>query len=319
MYPLAMLLPFQISRRHTLPGFLPFVMCCLLLAFDFGGDKIGRPENRTMMLFCLLVLFISLSQPSPINLKYAGTAVLLLSGRPTSSFITPKRNYVFSSSTPSSDTPTAFHLFDSPPSPPIDDAESIITLLSQAKEEFLYVKSSTKVLNILGDMSGGPDEFHLTDDRIIKLQQHLLSVMSRQKGEDWHVSLDGPAFLPSSLRLLNGKPHVSSAFHQDGSIGKRMGKDAFLLNVWIATRDVTGYPLAFVRSGSLSDGGERMIGELRYDPAYDYVYVPDMKAGESLIFKGSDVFHGSPTIRGTDGTPFGEREAIFQRFLFTPK
>jgi hypothetical protein len=71
-----------------------------------------------------------------------------------------------------------------------------------------------------------------------------------------------------------------------------MEKDAlaaFFLNVWIATRNVTGYPLAFVRSGSLSDGGKRIFWKLRYDPAYDYVYVPDMKAGECLIFKGSDV------------------------------
>jgi hypothetical protein len=277
-----------------------------------------------MKIFWILSFLAISLYSSPIKLKYAkfiGAAALLCHDKSASSFITPNRKYVFSNSNPPINNPATFHLYESSPLPPIDNGPSILTLLDQADEEFLYVKSSRKVLQLLGEMKGGEEEFKLNDDKIVELRNHLLSVMLRQAGEDWTVSLDGPAFLPSSLRFVGGKPHVSADFHQDGAIGKRIGK-GFLLNVWIATRDATGYPLAFVRSESipgLKGEEERTTCALKYDPAHQYVYVPGMKAGESLIFKGSDLYHGSPTIPGTDGTIFGEREAIFQRFLFLPR
>jgi hypothetical protein len=71
------------------------------------------------------------------------------------------------------------------------------------------------------------------------------------------------------------------------------------LNVWIATSDVLGHPLAFVKTSSVNETKEIHSIEgssfkmLKYDQQHRYTFVPNMKAGDMLVFKGSDFFHGS--------------------------
>jgi hypothetical protein len=73
------------------------------------------------------------------------------------------------------------------------------------------------------------------------------------------------------------------------------------LNVWIATEDVQGYPLAFVRSDSVNQDRVNFYRTnrdtaLAYDDQHRYTFVRNMKKGEMLVFKGTHVFHGSPTL-----------------------
>jgi hypothetical protein len=63
-----------------------------------------------------------------------------------------------------------------------------------------------------------------------------------------------------------------------------------------------GYPLAFVDSSSINESKvkrqatESNVKMLGYDDQHRNVFVPNMKKGQMLVFKGSDVFHGSVTL-----------------------
>jgi hypothetical protein len=57
--------------------------------------------------------------------------------------------------------------------------------------------------------------------------------------------------------------------------------------------------LAFVKTSSINETKEirpiegSPIKILMYDQQHRYTFVPNMKAGDMLVFKGSDVIHGS--------------------------
>jgi hypothetical protein len=87
-----------------------------------------------------------------------------------------------------------------------------------------------------------------------------------------------------------------------------------LLNFWIALKDVRGRPLAFAKSSTVSQEivHNRYHGSLDYDPKIKYTYIPDMKAGEIIVFYGSEVFHAAPEMEEFKG----DRDALVIRWGF---
>lgn len=88
-----------------------------------------------------------------------------------------------------------------------------------------------------------------------------------------------------------------------------------MYTVWIALEEVTGYPLAFIRSPSIdkrkmedakTGRGPKTFSHERY---HDVVYVPNMKKGEMIVFDGSAVVHGSPRLMKE-----GDRESLVATF-----
>jgi hypothetical protein len=84
-------------------------------------------------------------------------------------------------------------------------------------------------------------------------------------------------------------------------------KYAFQVNVWIADTDFLAFPLAFADSSTInvSDIHPSLphsdAKTLEFNDGQRYVYVPNMKKGEMLLFKGSEVFSGYVSLVQNQG------------------
>lgn len=179
--------------------------------------------------------------------------------------------------------PIQHHL--SPPGEPIESLHGkVLEALEMSDDEFLYLSSSERVLRLLARLEKGTSTGVLSPS-----ERELVDYFKRAIGplpeSVKFASGDSVAYFKSRSQEDSRSAFHSSleqrqvpSFHVDGNAGAD-----FHVNIWIATTDVAGYPLAFARS----DPRMTFSGCLPVDPKWQYHFVPDMKAGEMLIFKGT--------------------------------
>ncbi|KAL3897880.1 MAG: hypothetical protein SGCHY_003118, partial [Lobulomycetales sp.] len=177
--------------------------------------------------------------------------------------------------------PIQHHL--SPPGEPIESLHGkVLEALEMSDDEFLYLSSSERVLRLLARLEKGTSTGVLSPS-----ERELVDYFKRAIGplpeSVKFASGDSVAYFKSRSQEDSRSAFHSSleqrqvpSFHVDGNAGAD-----FHVNIWIATTDVAGYPLAFARS----DPRMTFSGCLPVDPKWQYHFVPDMKAGEMLIFK----------------------------------
>jgi hypothetical protein len=173
------------------------------------------------------------------------------------------------------------------PGPPLEDIKDVSKALANSKDGFLYLNCSTKVTELLDKLV--PKEFESLDDFDRNLVDYFVQFFQKKNNDD-KFSGGGPEYFSSGS---NPGRDPNSGFHRDIHFDGDIV--SFQLNIWIARADISGYPLAFIRPGSVKEGNtdQSLKG---YDADYEYVFVPDMKKGEMLVFKGQEVFHGSVVL-----------------------
>lgn len=194
------------------------------------------------------------------------------------------------------------------PLPPVEEHSRILETLQASENGFLYLDSSSEI-----DMLLQLPTRKLIGDGLIAYLGALLEGQEDQTDEYTLSNGSDVVFFSSDSPRCNSIKNPAVMFHKDTSRGQQ-----FHLNFWIATADVHGYPLVFVKPNrainpdlildSWSDGLDQF---LKVDPHQTYLMVPEMKAGQMLVFRGTHVFHGSVVLVDN---PDGPRSSVAVAF-----
>jgi hypothetical protein len=160
-------------------------------------------------------------------------------------------------------------------------SSNILADLADSSDPFLYLKASDAVMGMINRFSASNVEVSRYIHRELLQKTNFNPSMMGTNG----FGTDKRMAVP--IRV----------FHKDNKV---CGKEVKQLVFWIATANVMGNPLAFIRKESVGHNSHK------------YVMVNDMKAGEMLVFWASDVYHASPIL--ADPKRQGERVAITAGF-----
>jgi hypothetical protein len=117
--------------------------------------------------------------------------------------------------------------------------------------------------------------------------------------EDDKVATNKFLFYPYSTLSKGRDPTM--AFHLDDFQDNCYNSQGYVqMNFWIALKEVKGYPISFVKSDSTEQKRDPGNTGLQYfnsnrepDNKNKFLFIPDMKKGQVVVFKGSCCLVGS--------------------------
>jgi hypothetical protein len=199
------------------------------------------------------------------------------------------------------------HHHQSLPGPPLEKIQDLNKAIDDSKDGFLYLKSSPKVKKLVGrTVTKHPSDTNahaLEDDQ--PLVDYLEKLVKAQYKDHTTTLSEIQYFTYPSGDGWNPTAHI----HKD-RLSQYSFIDSFSINIWIAKKDVKGWPLIIVRPGSKRKYSTNP--KLMNNPGLEYVMVKDMKARQMIVFKGTDVIHGSSLL--VDQGCRGPRECVVVQF-----
>jgi hypothetical protein len=205
--------------------------------------------------------------------------------------------------------------------PPLEESSDIIDQLAREEDDFLYLKVSETLQSLIQALPGPKvDTEEVRGKTVFAKSETAFLTYLRELLQTPGMEIDPIGPMTSPIAYFDTKGDKTSHFKPSPIFHKDpIFSDAkFRLNVWIATADVKGHPLAFCASDSLSADSiiERKYSSILKSPddldCTKYTFVRDMKAWEMLVFKGTDVFHGVPFL--VDEDMQGDRECVVATF-----